>query len=71
MSRARKGLRAPAKKARPRKVNPRGRACLRSHDGPGEICFRPTAAEAEALNAIFGDDGGTPVLVCMSDILRI
>lgn len=71
MSRARKGLRTPAKKRRRAKINPNRRAGLRADNGPGEMWFTPTPAEAEALEAIFGPAEGRVVAVGMSDNLRI
>ncbi len=69
MSRARKGLRAPTKKHRRVKVNPNRRTRPRVDVGPGEICFKPTPEDVEALEAIFGPSEGEIVEVCMSDNL--
>ena len=69
MSRVRKGLRATVKKRRRVKVNPNRRARPRGDVGPGEIRFKPTPEDIEALEAIFGPSEGEIVEVCMSDNL--
>jgi len=69
MSRARKGLRAPARKTHKTKVNQRRRQGMRT-DGPGKIWTRPTPAEAESLAAFFGTEGRI-VAFGMSDNLEI
>lgn len=69
MSRARKGLRAPTKKPKRTKVNPRRRAGLRAGEALDEITFIPTAAERAELESLFGPMEGN-VLVSMSSNLK-
>lgn len=71
MSRARKGLKAPAKKSRKAKTNPIRQAGMRSNDRSDDNWFVPTATEAEALAALFGATEGRIVAVGMSDNLRL
>ena len=70
MSRARKGLRAPTRKAHKTKVNPRRRMRIQA-GGTGEIWATPTPAEAEELEALFGPTEGRIVAVGMSDNLKL
>ncbi len=70
MSRARKGLKTPIKKRRRVKVNPNRRWTGPRGDGiHGEICFKPTPDDIEALEAIFGPSEGEIVEVSMSSNL--
>lgn len=74
MSRTRKGLRAPTKKIKRRKVNPYHR-----QPGPrseaGDIFFAPDSSEGRAIAAMmddfFGPSEGRVVAVGMSDNMRL
>ena len=74
MSRARKGLRAPIKKIKRRKVNQyRRQAGPRSAEG--EVFFTPDSSEGRAIaammDAFFGPSEGRVVAAGMSDNMRL
>ena len=67
MSRTRKGLRAPVKRAKRKKVNPRRRMV---HSENGVCWFEPTPEENEELKQIFGMQGDAAMVGMSANLYR-